>query len=50
MRVQAAGAVGGDCEELTVHLVALLRELPASEIVDFQPAAATTASRTSTAG
>jgi Protein of unknown function (DUF4240) len=36
MLIEQAHTADGDCEQLTAHLVALLRELPANEIVAFQ--------------
>jgi hypothetical protein len=36
MLIDVARTADGDCEELTAQLVAMLRELPASEIVAFQ--------------
>jgi hypothetical protein len=34
--IETARTAGGDCQELTAHLVAKLKKLPASEIVAFQ--------------
>jgi hypothetical protein len=36
MLIDTARTAGGNCEELTAHLVAKLMQLPASEIVAFQ--------------